>query len=66
MEDSIRVCYYLKKEEFEEFRKQAIILHQEKAIPRPTVGAFAKAAAYKFYNEFNEVLRRQNQNAHRK
>ena len=66
MEDSIRVCYYLKKEEFEEFQKQAVILHHEKAIPRPTVGAFAKAAGYKFYNEFNEVLRRQNQNANRK
>jgi hypothetical protein len=29
-----------------------------KAIPRPTAGALAKAAGYKWYNEINQVLAR--------
>ena len=30
-------------------------MHEHKAIPRPKVGAFAKAAGYKFYNEINQI-----------
>ena len=30
-------------------------MHEHKAIPRPTIGAFANAAVYKLYNEMNQV-----------
>ena len=30
-------------------------MHGHKVIPRPTVGAFAKGGAYKWYNEINQV-----------
>ena len=51
----IPVKYYLTEEEFAKFVKQAFFMHGHKVIPRPTVGAFAKAAAYKWYNEINQV-----------
>ena len=40
----ITVKYYLTKEEFTEFEKIVYLIYKYKAIPRPTVGAFAKAA----------------------
>ena len=38
-----------------QFEKVVYLMHKHKAIPRPTIGAFAKATAYKFYNEINQV-----------
>jgi hypothetical protein len=51
----IPVKFYLREEEFVEFEKVVYLMHKHKAIPRPTIEAFAKAAAYKFYNEINQV-----------
>lgn len=58
-----RVCYYLRNEEVVEFQKMADYLYQERAIARPTVGAFAKAAGYYWFNELNEKLKKEQQNA---
>ena len=49
------VKFYLTNEEFAEVWKRVILLYEHKAIPRPTIGAFAKAAVYKFYNEINQI-----------
>ena len=43
------------EEEFAEIAKRASFMHGHEAIPRPTVGAFAKAASYKWYNEINQI-----------
>ena len=51
----IPVKFYLREEEFVQFEKVVFLMHRHRAIPRPTIGAFAKAAAYKFYNEINQV-----------
>ena len=40
----IPVKYYLRKEEFAEIKKIAFLMYKHKAIPRPTIGAFAKGA----------------------
>jgi hypothetical protein len=50
----IKVCFYLRSDEFEEFKKQAIFMFEQKVIPRPTVGTFAKAAGYKWFNEITQ------------
>ena len=52
----ITVKFYITKEEFIEYEKDAFLMHREKVIPRPTVGAFAKAAGYKWFNEINKQL----------
>jgi hypothetical protein len=52
-----RVCYYLRDEEVVEFQKMADYLYQERAIARPSVGAFAKAAGYYW------LLKKEQQNA---
>jgi hypothetical protein len=51
----IPVKYYLTEEEFAEVEKAVFLMYKYKAIPRPTVGAFAKAACYKFYNEIRQI-----------
>jgi hypothetical protein len=51
----VTVKYYVTKEESAEFKKVAFLLFQHKAIPRPTIGEFAKAAGYKLYNDINQV-----------
>jgi hypothetical protein len=52
----VPVKFYITKEEFIEYEKHALLMHREKVIPRPTVGAFAKAAGYKWFNEINKQL----------
>ena len=51
----VTIKYYLTKEESAEFEKVAFFMHGQKVIPRPTLGAFAKAAAYKWYNEIRHI-----------
>jgi hypothetical protein len=51
----VTVKYYVTKEDSAEFEKVAFLLYQHKAIRRPTIGAFAKAASYKLYNDINQV-----------
>ena len=40
----ITVKYYLTKEESAQIQKIAYLIYNYKAIPRPTIGAFAKAS----------------------
>jgi hypothetical protein len=58
----VTVKFYITKEEFIEYEKLAFLMYREKVIPRPTVGAFAKAAGYKWYNEINQRLTRDRDN----
>jgi hypothetical protein len=51
----IPVKYYLTEEEFAEFQEIVFTMYDYKGIPRPTIGAFAKAASYKLYNEINQI-----------
>jgi hypothetical protein len=51
----ITILYYVTEEESVEFKKMAFFMNELKAIPRPTVGAFAKAAGYKWFNEINQI-----------
>jgi hypothetical protein len=51
---TVTVKYYLTKEEAAEFEQTAFILYIHKVIPRHTLGAFAKAAGYKWFNEINQ------------
>ena len=53
----IPVKFYLTEEEFAEFEKVLFSMYSYKAILRPTIGAFAKAAAYKWYNEINRIAK---------
>jgi hypothetical protein len=53
------IKYYLSEGEAHELQKMAYYMHEHKAIPRPTVGAFAKAASFKWFNEINERLKRE-------
>jgi hypothetical protein len=52
----VTVKFYITKEELIEYEKHALFMYKEKVIPRPTVGAFAKAAGYKWFNEINKKL----------
>jgi hypothetical protein len=52
----VTVKLYVTKEEFAEFQKAAFFMHGQKVIRRPSVGAFVKAAGYKWFNEVNEKL----------
>ena len=49
------VKFYLTNEEFAEVWKRVILIYEHKAIPRPTIGAFANAAVYKLYNDMNQI-----------
>jgi hypothetical protein len=49
------VKFYLTNEEFAEVWKRVILMYEHKVIPRPTIGAFAKVAVYKFYNKINQI-----------
>ena len=40
-------------------------MFHQKLIPTSTVPAFLRAAGYKFYNEYNEMLQRQNAHSQR-
>jgi hypothetical protein len=51
----ITVKFYWREEEVTEIEKVVFLMHKYKAIPRPTLGAFAKAAGYKLYNEINQI-----------
>jgi hypothetical protein len=51
----IPVKYYLRKEEFTEIKKIVFLMYKYEGIARPTMGAFAKAACYKLYNDINQV-----------
>jgi hypothetical protein len=50
----ITVKFYW-REEVTEIKKVVFLMQKYKAIPRPTLGAFAKAAGYKLYNEINQI-----------
>jgi hypothetical protein len=51
----IPVKFYLTNEEFAKAWKKVLLMYELQAIPRPTIGAFAKAALYKLYNEMNQI-----------
>jgi hypothetical protein len=54
----VTVKYYLTREEAAQFNEIAFQVYIQKGIPRNTLGAFAKAAGYKWYNEVNQALAR--------
>ena len=54
--------FYIPEDDYMWLEQAAIRLHKEEAIRRPTPNAFAKAATYKWYNEVNEVLRKEQEN----
>jgi hypothetical protein len=55
---SMEVKYYLTLDEYTNMREIALRMYADGVIPKANVNAFAKAAGYKFYNEYNEHLRR--------
>lgn len=59
------VKYYLTLDEYANMKETATQMCKDGVIPKNHVNVFAKAAGYKFYNEYNEMLKR-SQNANRK
>jgi hypothetical protein len=55
-EGKIKVCVFLNKHDIINIKMIADMFHQ-KLIPKSTVPAFVRAAGYKFYNEYTEMLR---------
>jgi hypothetical protein len=64
-EGKIKVCVFLNKHDIINIRMIADHMFQQKLIPKSTVPAFLRAAGYKFYNEYNEMLKRQNAHSQR-
>ncbi len=52
----VKVTYYLLREEAEYIKSMADYLYREKAIPRPTLGTYSRAAALKVYQEIYDRL----------
>ena len=63
-EGKIKVCVFLNKHDIINIKTIADHMSQ-KLIPRSTVPALLRAAGYKFYNECNEMLKRQNAHSQR-
>lgn len=57
------VKYYLTFDEYANMKEIAAQMCKDGVIPKNHVNVFAKAAGYKFYNEYNEKLKRR-LNAH--
>ena len=64
-ERKIKVCVFLNKHEIIDIKMLADHMFHQKLIPKSTVPAFLRAAGYKFYNEYNEMLQRQNAHSQR-
>ena len=64
-ERKIKVCVFLNKHEIIDIKMLADHMFHQKLIPKSTVPAFLRAAGYKFYNEYNEMLQRQNSHSQR-
>jgi hypothetical protein len=58
-EGKIVVCVFLNKYDIINIKIIAEHMFNQKLIPKSTVPAFLRAAGYKFYNEYNEMLKRQ-------
>jgi hypothetical protein len=54
--DFIKVTYYLSRKEYEYIKAIADYLYNQKAIARPTLGTYSRAAAIKMYQEINDLL----------
>ena len=64
-EGKIKVFVFLNKHDIINIKMIADHMFHQKLIPSSTVPAFLRAAGYKFYNEYNEMLKRQNAHSQR-
>lgn len=63
---AVRVVYYLQRDEYVHIKEMTEYLYQKKAIPRPTIGSYSKAAALKMFKELYHLLaeeKKEQQNA---
>jgi hypothetical protein len=54
----MEVKYYLTSDEYTNKRVIALRMYADGVIPKAIVNAFAKSEGYKFYDEYNNQLRR--------
>jgi hypothetical protein len=54
----VHIGFNVSKEEYKWLQQIANWLYDQRAIPKPSVPAFAKASTFKWYNEVNEIMRK--------